>query len=68
MFTNKVPTSSTRGAGRPQGTFVLERMLDLIADELGLDRAEVRRRNMIPAEKMPYSIPIKMRDGESDDL
>ena len=62
-LTNKVPTSSTRGAGRPQGTFVMERMLDLIANKLGLDRAEVRRRNMIPAEKMPYSIPIKMRDG-----
>ena len=62
-LTNKVPTSSTRGAGRPQGTFVIERMLDLIANKLGLDRADVRRRNIIPAEKMPYSIPIKMRDG-----
>jgi aerobic carbon-monoxide dehydrogenase large subunit len=62
-LTNKVPTSSTRGAGRPQGTFVIERMLDLVAHKLGLDRAEVRRRNMIAAEKMPYSIPIKMRDG-----
>ena len=62
-LTNKVPTSSTRGAGRPQGTFVMERILDLIANKVGLDRAEVRRRNMIPAEKMPYSIPIRMRDG-----
>jgi carbon-monoxide dehydrogenase large subunit len=64
-LTNKVPASSTRGAGRPQGTFVIERMLDLIANQLGLDRAEVRRRNMIAADKMPYSIPIKMRDGNS---
>ena len=62
-LTNKVPTSSTRGAGRPQGTFVIERMLDLVARRLGLDRIEVRRRNLIPAEKMPYSVPIKMRDG-----
>jgi aerobic carbon-monoxide dehydrogenase large subunit len=64
-LTNKVPASSTRGAGRPQGTFVMERMLDLIANKLRLDRDEVRRRNMIPADKMPlpYSVPIKMRDG-----
>jgi aerobic carbon-monoxide dehydrogenase large subunit len=62
-LTNKVPTSSTRGAGRPQGTFVIERMLDMIANKLGLDRADIRRRNIIPAEKMPYSIPIRMRDG-----
>jgi carbon-monoxide dehydrogenase large subunit len=64
-LTNKVPASSTRGAGRPQGTFVIERMLDIIAKRLGLDRAEVRNRNMIPADKMPYSIPIRMRDGNS---
>ena len=62
-LTNKPPVSSTRGAGRPQGTFVLERMLDIVANHLKLDRAEVRRRNMIPAEKMPYSVPIRMRDG-----
>jgi aerobic carbon-monoxide dehydrogenase large subunit len=62
-LTNKVPTSSTRGAGRPQGTFIIERMLDLVADRLGLDRLEVRRRNLIPPETMPFSIPIPMRDG-----
>lgn len=64
-LTNKVPTSSTRGAGRPQGTFVIERMLDLVARRLGLDRTEIRRRNLIPAERMPYSVPIRMRDGSS---
>lgn len=62
-LTNKVPVAPTRGAGRPQGTFVLERLLDIVATRLNLDRAEVRRRNLIPAEKMPYSIPLKMRDG-----
>jgi aerobic carbon-monoxide dehydrogenase large subunit len=62
-LTNKVPASSTRGAGRPQGTFVIERMLDVVANRLGLDRTEVRRRNLIPHEKMPYSVPIRMRDG-----
>lgn len=64
-LTNMVPTSSTRGAGRPQGTFVIERMLDLAARRLGLDRAEIRRRNLIPAARMPYSVPIRMRDGSS---
>ena len=42
---------------------MIERMLDLIANRLELDRAEVRRRNLIPREKMPYSFPIRMRDG-----
>lgn len=62
-LTNMVPTSSTRGAGRPQGTFVIEHMLDLAAQTLGLDRLEIRRRNLIPASSMPYSVPIRMRDG-----
>lgn len=62
-LTNMVPAAATRGAGRPQGTFVMERMLDQIAKKLNLPRDEVRRRNMIPAEKMPFSIPIKQRDG-----
>lgn len=62
-LTNMSPAAATRGAGRPQGTFVMERMLDRIAKELNLPRDEVRRRNMIPADKMPFSIPIKQRDG-----
>jgi aerobic carbon-monoxide dehydrogenase large subunit len=64
-LTNMVPTSSTRGAGRPQGTFVIEKMLDLVARKVGIDRVEVRRRNLIPGDKMPYSVPIRMRDGSS---
>ena len=62
-MTNKVPTSSTRGAGRPQGTFVIERFLDLAAKTLGIDRLEIRRRNLIAAAEMPFSTPIRMRDG-----
>ena len=62
-LTNKVPATPTRGAGRPQGTFVMERMLDAIAQELRLDRAEVRRRNLIAADEMPYVTPLKTRDG-----
>ena len=61
--TNKVPVTPVRGAGRPQGTFVMERLLDRAADLLGLDRAEVRRRNLIPPGAMPYVTPVKNRDG-----
>lgn len=63
VHTNKVPCSPVRGAGRPQGVFAMERMVDAIADGLGLDRAEVRLRNLIPADQMPYTIPLKNRDG-----
>ena len=64
-FTNKVPASSVRGAGYPQAAFAMERLMDLVARELGLDRAELRRRNLIPPEKMPYSKPLKARSGAS---
>jgi len=62
-FTNKVPASSVRGAGYPQAAFAMERLMDRVAHELGLDRAEVRRRNLIPPEKMPYTKPLKARSG-----
>jgi carbon-monoxide dehydrogenase large subunit len=62
-MTNKTPVSSVRGAGYPQGAFAMERLLDRIARELKLDRAEVRRRNLIPKEQMPYLKPIKARSG-----
>jgi carbon-monoxide dehydrogenase large subunit len=62
-MTNFVPAAPTRGAGRPQGTFVMERLLDRAADELGLARDEIRRRNLIPPEQMPFTIPVVMRDG-----
>jgi carbon-monoxide dehydrogenase large subunit len=61
--TNKVATMPVRGAGYPEGAFAMERLLDRIADELGLARAEVRRRNLVPAEKMPYVSPLKTRGG-----
>ncbi|HEY6630345.1 MAG TPA: xanthine dehydrogenase family protein molybdopterin-binding subunit [Rhizobiaceae bacterium] len=63
VHTNKVPVSSVRGAGYPQAVFAMERTLDLIAVKLGLDRAEVRRRNLIPPEKMPYTKKLKARSG-----
>ena len=62
-LTNKVPVTPVRGAGHPQGVFAMERLLDRVARELGLDRAEVRRRNLIPGSKMPYTKPLKTRGG-----
>jgi aerobic carbon-monoxide dehydrogenase large subunit len=62
-FTNKVPTSPVRGAGRPQAAVVMERLMDRVAHELKLDRAEVRRRNFITPSQMPYRVGIIFRDG-----
>jgi carbon-monoxide dehydrogenase large subunit len=62
--TNKAPVSSVRGAGYPQAAFAMERLMDRLARALELDRAELRRRNLIPAEKMPYLKPLKARSGE----
>ncbi len=61
--TNKVGTIPVRGAGYPEGNFTIERILDRIARELGLDRAEVRRRNLIPGSAIPYEMPMKTREG-----
>lgn len=63
VHTNKVPVSAVRGAGYPQATLAMERMLDLVAREMGIDRAEIRRRNLIPPERMPYDVPLKTRSG-----
>jgi carbon-monoxide dehydrogenase large subunit len=54
LYTNKPPSTPYRGAGRPEATYILERVMDEIAHELGLDPAEVRRRNIIPPEAFPY--------------
>ena len=62
--TNKVPNAPYRGAGRPEAAFAMERTIDLVARTLGLEPAEVRRRNMIRAEEMPYRVGIPYRDGE----
>jgi aerobic carbon-monoxide dehydrogenase large subunit len=62
-FTNKVPTSPVRGAGRPQAAVVMERLMDRVAHEMKVDRAEVRRRNFIAPTQMPYKVGIIFRDG-----
>ncbi|MBC5768004.1 xanthine dehydrogenase family protein molybdopterin-binding subunit [Ramlibacter sp. GTP1] len=53
-FTNTQPTAPYRGAGRPDATYVIERIIDVAAAEMGIDPAELRRRNLIPASAMPY--------------
>jgi carbon-monoxide dehydrogenase large subunit len=58
VFTNTLPTDAYRGAGRPEACYVLERLADLAASELGIDRAAIRARNLVPAQAMPYKTPI----------
>jgi aerobic carbon-monoxide dehydrogenase large subunit len=64
VATNKVPNAPYRGAGRPEAALAMERTMDLIAGTLGLEPAEVRRRNMISPQEMPYPMGIAYRDGE----
>ena len=54
ILTNSTPTCPFRGAGRPEAMFVMERLLDLAAEELGIDRIEIRRRNLIGKTQLPY--------------
>src|SRR5207237_1048109 len=63
VLTNKTPHAPYRGAGRPEAVFVMERMLDRVARQLGLDPADVRRRNLIGLEEMPYDVGLLYRDG-----
>ena len=63
VLTNKVPVTPVRGAGHPQGTFVMERLMDRAAKGLGIDPVELRRRNMVPGDAMPYDLPIVTRGG-----
>jgi carbon-monoxide dehydrogenase large subunit len=57
VMTNTTPVSAYRGAGRPEATEAIERAVDLFAAEIGMDPAEVRRRNLVPPEKFPYTTP-----------
>src|SRR3546814_11855493 len=61
VFTNTVPVDAYRGAGRPEAIYVIERMVDAAARELGMDPAELSRRNFIPPEAMPF------KTGTSDE-
>ncbi len=63
VYTNTVPVTPYRGAGMPQGAFVMERVVDLIARDLELDRTEVRRRNFIQPDEFPYVVGLMDEDG-----
>src|SRR5215213_3473630 len=63
VYTNTVCVTPYRGAGRPQGCFAMERAMDRIAQERGLDRAEVRERNLIGADQFPYDHHLTFQDG-----
>ena len=62
IFTNKTIVTPYRGAGRQHGVFVMERLLDIAAKELGIDRTEIRRRNFIPPDKFPYHNEVIFQD------
>ena len=62
-YTNKVPTTPLRGAGRPKATFAMERLMDAAADALGVSRLEIRERNFVQPEQMPYATGLVFRDG-----
>src|SRR5262249_53086065 len=58
VLSNRVPADAYRGAGRPEACYVLERLADAAARELKMDRAEIRRRNLIRRTDMPYKTPV----------
>lgn len=66
VFTNKTPTDAYRGAGRPEATFLIERVMDAIAAELDLDPAEVRRRNFIPVDDFPATTVTELLYDSGD--
>jgi carbon-monoxide dehydrogenase large subunit len=61
VFTNTVPVDAYRGAGRPEATYLLERLVDVIAHDTGMDRAEIRRKNFIPVDAFPYQTPVALQ-------
>jgi carbon-monoxide dehydrogenase large subunit len=63
VVTHKTPHAPYRGAGRPEAVFVMDRMVDRLAHELGLDPADVRRRNLVRADELPYDVGLLYRDG-----
>jgi carbon-monoxide dehydrogenase large subunit len=63
VYTNRVPVTPVRGAGRPQAVFVMERMLDLAAERLGIDRVALRMRNLIQPDEFPYDVGLTSRDN-----
>lgn len=65
VVTNTTPVAAYRGAGRPEASYLIERIIDIVADQTGVDAVEVRRRNYIPADEFPYAThsPLAVYDS-----
>ncbi|MBT6117957.1 MAG: molybdopterin-dependent oxidoreductase, partial [Rhodospirillaceae bacterium] len=66
VFTHTVPVDAYRGAGRPEATYLVERIVDQAARLTGIDRAEIRRRNFIPRDAFPYQTPVVVQYDSGD--
>ncbi|MBL8709365.1 MAG: xanthine dehydrogenase family protein, partial [Rhodospirillaceae bacterium] len=66
VFTNTVPVDAYRGAGRPETTYLLERLVEKAARETGIDRVEIRRKNFIPKDAFPYQTPVALQYDSGD--
>ncbi|HVM79254.1 MAG TPA: xanthine dehydrogenase family protein molybdopterin-binding subunit [Stellaceae bacterium] len=66
VFTNTVPVDAYRGAGRPEATYVVERIVEMAAHEMKMDPAELRRRNFIPKDAYPYQTPVALQYDSGD--
>ncbi len=65
-YSNTTPVDAYRGAGRPEACYLIERVLDVAADKLGIDPAEIRRRNFIRKEQFPYQTPVALQYDSGD--
>ena len=66
VFTNTVPVDAYRGAGRPEATYILERLVDRAAREMGIDQVEIRRKNFIQPDAFPYQTPVALEYDSGD--
>ena len=66
IFTNTVPVDAYRGAGRPEATYLIERIVDKAARETGIGRTEIRKRNFIPTDAFPYQTPVALAYDSGD--
>ncbi len=66
VFTNTSPVDAYRGAGRPEACYLIERLVDVAAGVVGMDRTEIRRRNFVPKEAMPYQTPVALQYDTGD--
>ncbi|CAO3360968.1 xanthine dehydrogenase family protein molybdopterin-binding subunit [Azospirillum palustre] len=66
VFTNTSPVDAYRGAGRPEACYLIERIVDVAAGVMGMDKTEIRRRNFVPKEAMPYQTPVALQYDTGD--